>query len=274
LNALFEDANDAIFLADPDTGLITELNRAAEQLLGVSRNTLIGLPHTALLPSEEAPRASHYFKEVVATSCKRIVEMEVATRHRGNVHVEISASLVPLPREKRVFMGIFRDLTERRTLEAQLWQAQKMEAVGQLAGGVAHDFNNVLAAIMLQLGMLQNDNRIPPELKSSLALLDGSTKRAADVTRQLLLFGRRQPVRLQPIDLDVLLANLLKMLRRLIGETVRLDFDPQPGRHWMQGDIGMIEQVIMNLVVNARDAMPSGGSITIEIKRTEAKAPA
>jgi PAS domain S-box-containing protein len=157
----------------------------------------------------------------------------------------------------------FQDVTQRKSLEAQLRQAQKLEGIGQLAGGVAHDFNNILAAIMMHLGLLQLNPRIDRETAQSLKELDAEARRAATLTRQLLMFSRRSVLSVSPLDMNEIIANLLKMLGRLIGEHVRLRFDGQNGLPVVQADAGMMEQVLMNLVVNARDAMPNGGRITI-----------
>lgn len=155
------------------------------------------------------------------------------------------------------------DITERRQLEDRLRQAQKMEAIGQLAGGVAHDFNNLLAAIMMHLGLLRMGSSLDPESREALKELELSVKRAAGVTRQLLMFSRRSVLEIKVLDLNEVVENLLKMLRRLIGEHVELRFDQAAGPLPVEADAGMLEQVLMNLCVNARDAMPRGGVIHI-----------
>jgi len=263
--ALFEHANDAIIVFDPGSGVILSANGTAARLLGREASVLVGLHHSQLTPSDLRAKPGEGLVEagLKAGGTRRQTELQHSDGRR--IQVEASFSLVELPQGERLLQGIFRDLSEQRQLEAQLRQAQKMEAIGQLAGGVAHDFNNVLAAIMLQLSMLQSDRRLPSDMQSTLTILESSTKRAADLTRQLLLFGRRQPAKMQPVDLDTLVVNLLKMLRRLIGESIRLEFAAQSPGHWLIADPGMIEQVLMNLVVNARDAMPRGGLIEIGI---------
>jgi signal transduction histidine kinase len=153
---------------------------------------------------------------------------------------------------------------ERALLQAQLIQAQKMEAIGQLAGGVAHDFNNILTAILMQLSLIERESGLPSTVRESLAELGVEVQRAGALTRQLLLFSRRQAMQPRTLDLNAVVENLLKMLRRLIGEQVELRFRRAAGPLWIDADPGMVEQVIMNLVVNARDAMPRGGAVTIE----------
>lgn len=157
----------------------------------------------------------------------------------------------------------FREVTERKRLEEQLRQAQKMEAIGQLAGGVAHDFNNILAAILMHLGLLEEESGLNDSMRASLKELTHEAQRAAGLTRQLLAFSRRQVIQIKPVDLEELVDNLLKMLRRLLGEHVTLDWDCKSSLPPLNADPGMIDQVIINLCVNARDAMPKGGTITI-----------
>ena len=152
---------------------------------------------------------------------------------------------------------------EREALQRQLLQAQKMEAVGELAGGVAHDFNNILAAMLLNLDLLLQEEKVPDGTRSSLEELHACAKRAGNLTRQLLLFSRRQALQPQLLDLDAVLGDLVKMLRRLIGEKIALEFGGAGGAKWLVGDAGMLEQLVVNLVVNARDAMPAGGLIRI-----------
>ncbi len=161
------------------------------------------------------------------------------------------------------FLGTHSDITERKRLEAQLRQAQKLEAIGQLAGGVAHDFNNILAASVMQLGLLQMKPDLDDETRRALSDLQEGSQRAADLTRQLLMFSRRSVLAVRPIDLNQVVVNLLKMLKRLIGEHVDLRFDGGSALPLVEADAGLLEQVLMNLVVNARDAMPQGGRITI-----------
>lgn len=274
LHALFDDANDAIIVSDSENGAILEVNQSAERLMGMSRGELVGSSLVELLPEAQRNLFRQQVKGTEKGADRYMLSTELSTRVRGVVPVEVRASRIWFPSGKQVVMGIYRDISERCQLEAQLRQAQKMEAIGQLAGGVAHDFNNVIGAIMLQLGMLKTDPRIPVDLKNSLSMLEASSKRAADLTRQLLLFGRRQPMKLQLLDLDVLLTNLLKMLRRLIGENKQLDFTGQPNLHWLEADPGMIEQVVVNMVMNARDAMGPGGRIQIESSLVEGQMPA
>ena len=160
-------------------------------------------------------------------------------------------------------------MTERKALEAQLQQAAKIEAVGRLAGGVAHDFNNLLTVINGYSELLRE--KLASDTRSSTYLKEiyDAGQRAASLTRQLLAFSRRQVLAPQVLDLNVVVSNLEKMLRRLIGEDIRLHTLLDPSLRRVKADPGQIEQVIMNLAVNARDAMPTGGNLTLETRNVE-----
>jgi signal transduction histidine kinase len=161
-------------------------------------------------------------------------------------------------------LAILEDTSERKRLEAQLRQAQKMEAVGRLAGGIAHDFNNLLAVIMGHSDLIRSVLRKGDALAHDVEQIRRASERAASLTRQLLAFSRRQFLQPQVIDVNTLVGNLATMLHRLIGEDVQLELrlDADAGR--VSADPGQLEQVVMNLTVNARDAMPQGGRLTLE----------
>src|SRR5207245_4948803 len=167
------------------------------------------------------------------------------------------------------FNVIVEDITERKLLEAQFRQAQKMEAVGRLAGGVAHDFNNLLTAILGCADLLLET--LGPEVpeREDVEEIRKAAKRAADLTRQLLAFSRQQVLAPQVLDVNTLVTNLEKLLRRLIGEDVELRTVLAPDLGAVRADPGQLEQVIVNLAVNSRDAMPQGGQLTIETANVE-----
>ncbi len=155
-------------------------------------------------------------------------------------------------------------ITAQRQLEEQLRQAQKMEAIGQLAGGVAHDFNNILAVIIMQTELTEMIENMPAEAGEGLKEIHAAAERAANLTRQLLLFSRRQVMQPREMNLNEVVTNLARMLQRIIGEDVRLQLSLNPVPLYVRADAGMLDQVLMNLAVNARDAMPRGGLLTIE----------
>ncbi len=161
------------------------------------------------------------------------------------------------------------DITDRLSLEAQLRQSQKMESVGQLAAGVAHDFNNMLTIIQGHTSSLLAKSRLPAEVIDSLQAVYFAAERAAGLTRQLLMFSRKNVMQLHPLDLQQVVRDMTRMLTRLLGETIILEFQPTQENSFVQGDSGMLEQVVMNLCVNARDAMTNGGRLTIGIEPAE-----
>jgi PAS domain S-box-containing protein len=185
---------------------------------------------------------------------------------RREVQFSASTALVRLQDQPKVLVCL-EDVTTRKQLQAQFLHAQKMDAIGQLAGGVAHDFNNILAASLLHLQLLQQKQDLEPELAASLRELQQGTQRAASLTRQLLLFSRRQVMQTKRLDFNEVIKGLLKMLTRLLGEDIDTVFTPGPEPVWVEADVGMLEQVVMNLCVNARDAMPRGGYLDLRARR-------
>jgi len=161
------------------------------------------------------------------------------------------------------------DITDRLSLEAQFRQSQKMESIGQLAAGMAHDFNNMLTVIQGHSGMMLARPNLPPEPLACAQAIYFAAERAAGLTRQLLMFSRKNVMTTKPLDLRKVVSDLSKMLKRLLGETVSLEFKPPSELPLIQADTGMVEQVIMNLAVNARDAMPQGGALTISTDSVE-----
>jgi signal transduction histidine kinase/CheY-like chemotaxis protein/HAMP domain-containing protein len=172
-------------------------------------------------------------------------------------------------RPSHVVHAYVEDITDRLSLEAQLRQSQKMESVGQLAAGVAHDFNNMLTIIQGHSGMLLAKSGQRQDLLESAQAIYFAAERAANLTRQLLMFSRKNVMQPKPVDLREIVSHMTTMLRRLLGETITLDFQPPPEIPLVHADAGMVEQIIMNLAVNARDAMPDGGALTISTSQVE-----
>ncbi len=166
--------------------------------------------------------------------------------------------------EVRRIVGIAEDITALREAEEQLRQAQKMEAIGRLAGGVAHDFNNLLSVIFGYSGFMQEDLAPNDPLRENIEEIVKATRRASDLTQQLLLFSRRQVQTLRTLNLNELVTNTERMIRRVVGEDIELVFRPGASLGCVRADVSNVEQVLVNLVVNARDAMPTGGRLTIE----------
>jgi PAS domain S-box-containing protein len=166
-------------------------------------------------------------------------------------------------------VGVALDVTARRELESQLRHAQKMESVGRLAGGIAHDFNNLLTAITGHGDLLTGSLAANDPLQVDVAAINAAAARAATLTRQLLAYGRQSLLRPEPVDLNAVIADIEPMLRRLIGEDIELRTELEPDLGWVQADVGQLDQVILNLVVNARDALSGGGSIVLSTANVE-----
>jgi nitrogen-specific signal transduction histidine kinase/ActR/RegA family two-component response regulator/HAMP domain-containing protein len=190
-------------------------------------------------------------------TCQSAVNLQ--TQYEGRT---LSWSFHPMSASRVVHCHV-QDITEQLSLEEQLRQSQKMESIGQLAAGVAHDFNNMLTVIQGHSGMILSKSALPPELLNCAQAIYFASERAASLTRQLLMFSRKNVMQPKPLDVRVVVSNLSKMLKRILGETITLEFNPPAELPLVQADTGMIEQVIMNFVVNARDAMPKGGTLMI-----------
>lgn len=203
------------------------------------------------------------FADVLRTGSIKDFETEWRRKDGRTIMVRLSVRLLSTPQDGIwIHECIVEDITEQRRLEAQFRQAQKMEAVGRLAGGIAHDFNNLLTAILGYAELLRD--QLPDEgAGRDLSEIQRAGTRAADLTRQLLAFSRKQVMKPIVCDLNEVVDRACGMLRRVIGEDVRLSANLSATPVWINADPGQIEQVLMNLVVNARDAMPEGGSLTI-----------
>ncbi|MBI1955713.1 MAG: PAS domain S-box protein [Acidobacteria bacterium] len=265
---LFENAKDMICTRDMD-GNFTSVNREYERVTGYTREELLGMNITQLVASEYRPLVDKFMREVASGVSRTIVESEIVTKDGRRVPVEVNARVIYKDGKPVEVQSIARDLSEQKQLQAQLWQAQKMEAVGRLAGGVAHDFNNLLNVIGGYSEMLLDEAGKGSTLRHYAEEIRKAADQAASVTRQLLAFSRKQVMQPRVLDLTDLVTDLSKMLRRLIGEDVQLSTVLQPALGLVKADPSQLEQVIMNLVVNARDAMPQGGRLTIETANVE-----
>jgi len=251
-------------------GRITQVNRTELQMLGYEADEILGRYVWEFIVEEEDSQKAVMAKLKGTLTPGRAFERNYKRKDGTTLPVLIEDRLI-MDEEGRV-IGIrsaIQDITERKQLEEQLRQSQKMEAIGRLAGGIAHDFNNLLTVIRgySQLSLIDLKEGDPQ--RGNLEEIEKATERAADLIRKLLAFSRRQVMEMKVIDLNTIFENLEKMLHRVIGEDIELRTVLAENLGRVKADRGQIEQVIMNLAVNARDAMPEGGKVTIETVNVE-----
>jgi len=244
-------------------GRVVDVNETFLRTLGYTRDEAIGRTTVELGLWRSQEERSHAVQETQQFGRVQQIEIEGRTKDNARRTLLYSAELIDLEDVPHVLV-LTTDVTERRQLEDQLRQAGKMEAVGQLAGGVAHDFNNILTAILGYADLLAEGLPAADQRREDLEEIRKAAQRAAALTRQLLAFSRKQVLELRSLDVNLLVDNMDKMLRPLLGENIQLRAVPAPKLHAVRADPNQIEQVILNLAVNARDAMPKGGKLTIE----------
>jgi len=265
LRAIIESARDSIFIKDAGLRYIVA-NRAMSELFGIPIDRIIGSTDKELFGAETGSHIEDVDRKVLRGET---IEEE-PTKPAGGSMRTFHTIKVPLKNDRGEIVGlcgIARDITERKHLESQLIHSQKMEAIGTLAGGVAHDFNNLLSAIMGYASLLQLKMDRDGPLQSYVAQILLSSEKAANLTQSLLAFSRKQVINLKPLVINDAVEKLHRLLHRLIPEDVEFRIDKTPERLIALGDAGQIDQVIMNLVTNARDSMPQGGKLTIRVDR-------
>ena len=264
--ALLECAAQAIIATDR-AGRIVLVNRQSEELFGYSRQELLESSIELLIP--EAQRAAHaeirggYFHRPRVRPMGNGLDLSARRKDGTEFPVEVGLSYIDTP-AGRVAIAFVTDISQRKALEQRLMHAQKMEAVGRLAGGVAHDFNNMLTVISGYGAMVLEELARQDPLRVHIQEIMAAANRASTLTAQLLAFGRRQIIRPEVIDLNEVVGRTERMLRRLIGEDITLHLVLQADVGSIKADPSHVEQAIVNLVINSRDAMPEGGRITIE----------
>jgi PAS domain S-box-containing protein len=262
--SLIEHASDAITVITPDT-VVSYQSTSGERVLGYTAESMLGKSLIDFFHPDD------HFKIHAALAQSLVqpgvpVTLVARMRHRdGSWHTveTVGTCVIGDAGQKEIILNT-RDITEHLTLEEQLRQSQKMEAVGRLAGGVAHDFNNILSSLIMQNELLRMKKDLPQEIRDGLQQIAADSRRAADLVRQLLQFSRRQVMQLRLVDLNEVVTNMIRMLQRIIREDVKLELILHPAPLLTVADSGMIEQVILNLAVNARDAMIKGGCLGVE----------
>lgn len=263
LDEIINSISDPVFVKDRKHRWIL-VNDAFCRFMGHGLSELLGKSDYDFVPQKEADIFWSKDEDVLLTGAENINEEEF-TDARGSVHTIVTKKTLYTDEEgEKYIVGIIRDITERKRLEQQLRQAVKMEAVGTLAGGVAHDFNNHMMAVIGYSELILQRIEAGSALQRDVQQIRKAGERAASLTKQLLSFSRRQVVQPKVLDLNAVMADMEKMLRRLIGEDIDLVSIPCPELGRVLADPDLIGQVIMNLAINARDAMPDGGKLTIE----------
>ncbi len=259
-----EQSADLVMITDRG-GAIEYVNPAFEALTGYSAGELMGQTPRILKSGQQAPEL---YKDLWETILSGSVFRCTMSNRKKNGEVFVAEKTITPLRDNdgkiTHFISNDRDITERRRLEDHLQQAHKMDAIGRLAGGVAHDFNNLLMVISSYAELMLDSLAPQHPLRRNVDEIQKASRRAADLTRQLLAFGRKQMQTLQLLDLNSIIEEINKMLPRLIGEDIELEFVPGKKLGRVKADPVQVEQVLMNLAANARDAMPKGGKLVIE----------
>jgi PAS domain S-box-containing protein len=265
LRTLLDLLPDGVYIKDLDSRFLMANETLAKRFGKDSPSQILGLSDKDFFPAEIA--AVFRADEEKVFAGETVSEKEEIVVFPNGQERRLLTTKVPFRNSQgQIYgmVGIGRDVTERKQLEEQLRQSQKMEAFGQLAGGVAHDFNNLLTVILGNVALLQLQESLHPNQATGLVEIAKAAERAANLTRQLLTFSRRQLFQPKPFDLNEVVANTSKMLQRLIGEHIGLETHFAPGGAPVMADRTMMEQVLINLAVNSRDAMPKGGRLIIQ----------
>jgi PAS domain S-box-containing protein len=280
---LVEHAPEAIIILDVDAGHFVEANGNAEKLFGMSRATLLEADPHSLAPElqPDGRRSDDLINEVLASALRGetpTFEWQHAGANGRTVLCEVRLVRLPHP-ERRLVRGSITDISERkraeeqnRALAAQLAQAQKMQSLGQLTGGIAHDFNNLLTVIIGSLAMLEVEEGDRPLVREMVGQADAAAQRAAALTQRLLAFSRRQPLRPQAIDISTLLSGMELLLRRTLPESIQLSVQVEAQSWLCEADPVQLESALLNLAINARDAMPRGGTLRITAQNAQLEA--
>ncbi len=266
LRSILDTVPEAMIVID-EQGRVTSFSAAASKLFGYRAEEVVGRNVKMLMPEPYRSEHDDYVANYLRTGEARIIGygrlVKGLTKQGAVFPMELAVGEARADGE-RIFTGFVRDLTSRQKIEEELRQSQKMEAIGQLTGGVAHDFNNLLTAIIANLEMLYPRLSDPDQREHLLEALDAAQD-GAKLAAQLLAFGRRQPLNPKPIDVGPLVSNFADLLRRTLGEAIELRIVVVGSAHRTVVDASQLQNALLNLAINARDAMPRGGQLTIEI---------
>jgi PAS domain S-box-containing protein len=264
---MLESIGDAFWVGSADASAVLYVSPAFEGIWGAPPGKVLSGPGgwvATVEPLDRAVFAEARRKLAHGAPCEveyRIMRPDGSERWVLDRGFPLSEG----PRGPARTVGVVSDITERKRLEAELIHAQKMEFVGKLAGGIAHDFNNLLTIISGYVSMLLDREELPPSSAEALKRVFTASRQATGLVRQLLLFSRKRTPRREVVDLNAEVESLAAMLRRLLGETITVEFEASPDAPRVSADIGMLEQALLNMAINARDAMPRGGRLVVSV---------
>jgi PAS domain S-box-containing protein len=268
---ILENASDIIYTMGLD-GQFQSVNRAGERIIGYPHDEFLTMNVAQILPPEQLEISNRMMQQKLSgRQTLTTYSLQVLHKNGSVVWLEVGTRLVYKEGKPVAIQGIARDITDRRRLEEQLWTAQKMEAVGRLAGGIAHEFGNVLTIISGYSALLQTGLKKDDELQDEVQGIQKAAQRATSLVRHLLGFSKGQLFRPKTLDARVALSEVGDMLRRLIGEDIRLKITCADDLGLIRFDPAQLEQVLVNLALNARDAMPSGGEFRVDAENLELK---
>ncbi len=269
LSLIVDSSQDAIIGKNLD-GIITHWNKGAEHIYGYEAEEVIGRPITLLAPDDHKDEIPTILESI--RNGQHVEHFETVRITKDGRHVNVSVSISPIQNEAGEIVGastIARNITSQRKAEDLLRQSQKMEAIGRLAGGIAHDFNNILGIITMSAELLRDhvtNDELPKEL---IGHIRDASRRGSALTKQLLGFSRKQPLQPKLLDLNERLKDVCKLLRPLMGDDVKVQLVPRSELAFVRADPSQLDQIVLNLAVNSRDAMPRGGKFIIETATVE-----
>jgi len=271
LDRIIDNISVTILVKDARTRQYVLVNKAAEKLWGIPRDKLIGRTLHQIFEKEQADAIQARDQQVIESGVNlHFPEHRLVTPHNGvRVVTSNRIAIRDASGEVQYLLGVLEDVTERKSVEDQLRQAQKMEAIGNLTGGVAHDFNNLLTVMIGNLDLLLEDVAGNAAAKEKINVVLEAAERSADLTRHMLAFSRRQPLQAKEVDVNALISTTTRLLSRTLGENIKLELQTSPDTPIALVDPSQLETALLNIAINARDAMPKGGTLSIATRVTQ-----